>query len=68
MLKCILATDVVKRELQSLRNFYTELKERLDSHTHPDYGNIFVFKNGLIIYWRKFIGEVKIWKCQSNGW
>jgi len=31
------STDVVKRELQSLRNFYNELKERLDSHTHTDY-------------------------------
>jgi len=50
--KCLMnniATDVVRREMQSLKNLYLELKEKLENHFHSEFGKNFLISHAKVV-------------------
>ncbi len=51
------ASDVVRREMQSLKNLYLEMKEKLENHFHSEFGKE--------IFWRI---AFKIFSNRNSNW
>jgi predicted nuclease with TOPRIM domain len=48
------AAEVIKRELETMKNLYFELKNKLDTHTHPDFETE---QEKLKFQWNKMISD-----------